>query len=317
MSKKLRILVNNAMTLQEGIEEFYLDCEARNLRPGTLKHYRDSVRQIYKVVPAETIISSIDEDTWDTYKITLRQKAVLNDMSIYTYGRDFKTILRYFMKQGWLPHMELSLPKADKAPTETYTDEELQKLLKKPNLKRCSFTEYKCWVMVNFLLSTGVRQNSLINIRIKDIDFETETIHINVTKNRKPLLIPMNDDIKRVLQEYIRYRQSNDLDDYLFCNEYGFKLTKGTAYHSMYEYNKRRGVEKTGLHRFRHTFAKKWVLMGGNVVTLQKVLGHSSLEITQNYLNLLVCDIKQDIDEFNILRNLKQEYIKMPTTNRK
>lgn len=79
----------------------------------------------------------------------------------------------------------------------------------------------------------------------------------------------------------------------------------------MYEYNKSRSVDKTGLHRYRHTFAKKWVLMGGNVVTLQKILSHSSLEITQNYLNMLVSDIKEDVEEFNILREFKRESIKV------
>lgn len=79
----------------------------------------------------------------------------------------------------------------------------------------------------------------------------------------------------------------------------------------MYEYNKKRGVERTGIHRFRHTFAKQFILMGGNVVTLQKILGHSSLEITQNYLNLLTTDVSKDIEEFNILRKFKSESIKM------
>lgn len=299
------------MTFEEGVEEFILGCEARNLRPATIRHYQDSIRQIYKVIPKETPINEIDEDTWDTYKITLRKRATLNDMSIYTYGRDFKTILRFFMKQGWLPEMELQLPKTDKAPTETYTEAELYKLLKKPNLKKCSFTEYKCWVIVNFLLSTGIRQNSLINIRVCDVDFETDTIRVNVTKNRKPLLIPMNRDLKKILGEYLKYRKVEDEKDYLFCNEYGDKLVKSTLYHSMCLYNKNREVEKTGIHRFRHTFAKQWILMGGNVVTLQKILGHSSLAITQNYLNILVCDIKAEMDEFNILREFKRETIKM------
>ena len=232
-------------------------------------------------------------------------------MSIYSYGRDFKTILRFFMKKEWIPKMELSLPKADKSPTETYTDSELHFLLKKPNLKKCSFTEYKCWVITNFLLSTGIRQNSLINIRINDIDFDSNIIHVNVTKNRKPLLIPMNKDIKKILEEYIKYRQAEDKEDYLFCNEYGYKLVKSTLYHAMCEYNKKRGVEKTGLHRFRHTFAKKWVLSGGNVMVLQKILGHSSLDITQSYLNLLVSDIQAEVEEFSILREFKKETIKI------
>ena len=161
MAKKLKLTLETTMTFEEGVEEFLLNCESRNLRSGTMRHYQDSIKQIYKIVPKETLINEIDEDTWDTYKITLRKKATLNDMSIYTYGRDFKTILRFFIKEGWLPEMELLLPKTDKAPTETYTEAELYKLLKKPNLKKCGFTEYKCWVIVNFLLSTGVRQNSL------------------------------------------------------------------------------------------------------------------------------------------------------------
>ena len=51
--------------------------------------------------------------------------------------------------------------------------------------------------------------------------------------------------------------------------------------------------------------------MGGNVVSLQKILGHSSLEITQNYLNLLVSDVARDAEEFNILREFKSQAIKM------
>lgn len=44
---------------------------------------------------------------------------------------------------------------------------------------------------------------------------------------------------------------------------------------------------------------------------IQKILGHSSLEITQNYLNLLVSDIQKEVEEFNILREFKREGIKM------
>lgn len=76
------------------------------------------------------------------------------------------------------------------------------------------------------------------------------------------------------------------------------------------QHNRKRGVEK-GSYNYRHTFAEKWVLIGGNVVTLQKVLGHSSLQITQNYINLLVSDMTKDIEEFNILREFKRESLKM------
>lgn len=69
----------------------------------------------------------------------------------------------------------------------------------------------------------------------------------------------------------------------------------------LYEYNKRRGIETTGIHRYRHTFAKQWILNGGNVVTLSRLLGHSNLSITQNYINLLVSDLSKQVDEIDLI----------------
>ena len=308
--KKIKMNIENNVTFREGLEEYLLDCKARNLRDGTLRHYTDSAKQIMKYIGEDTLISSIDRAAVDDFIVQLRDNPMLNDMSLYTYARDFKTLMYFFMRREYIPYFKIIIPKADKQPIETYTDRELQILLKKPNLRHCGFTEYKVWVMTNFLLSTGIRQHSLVNIKIKDIDFGADVVHINVTKNRKPLIIPLNADIKKILQEYLKYRKG-EANDYLFCNVYGKQLVRSTVYHSFYDYNKNRGVQRTGMHRYRHTFAKKWVLMGGNVVTLQKVLGHSSLEITQNYLNLLVSDLKKDIEEFNILREFKHSRMTM------
>ena len=84
----------------------------------------------------------------------------------------------------------------------------------------------------------------------------------------------------------------------------------------LYEYNKRRGVETTGIHRYRHTFAKQWILNGGNVVSLSKLLGHSSLEITQNYIHLLVSDIARQVEEFNVLDKFySREHIQIKRGN--
>ena len=307
---KIKMTIANDLTFREGCEEYFLDCKARNLRKDTVRHYKDSSKQIMKYIGEDILIKDIDKEVIDDFIIQMQENPMLNDMSLYTYARDFKTLMYFFMRKEYIPTFKIEIPKADKQPVETYSDRELQVLLKKPNLRQCTFTEYKVWVMTNFLLSTGVRQRSLINIKIKDLDIDNSVVYINVTKNRKPLIIPLNRDIKRILQEYLKYRKG-DAEDYLFCNVFGKQLVRSTVYHSFYEYNKNRGIEKTGMHRYRHTFAKKWVLAGGNVVTLQKILGHSSLDITQNYLNLLVSDIQKEIEEFNILQEFKRESIKM------
>ena len=71
--------------------------------------------------------------------------------------RDLITTIHFFMNEGWLPHFKMQAIKVDKSHIETYSDTELQALLKKPNVKKCSFTEYQSWVMTNFLFATGVR----------------------------------------------------------------------------------------------------------------------------------------------------------------
>ena len=179
-------------TFKDGCEDYLLDCKARNLREGTLKHYTDVIKQLYKYIPADTPIAEINSETFKNFIIELRNRDDINSQSLNTYARDLKTILYYFMRQEYIPTVKLNVPRVDKTPVETYTDAELMKLLKKPNLKQCTFTEYKMWVMTNFLLSTGVRQKSLLNIKIQDLDFDSELINISHTKNRKALIIPMN-----------------------------------------------------------------------------------------------------------------------------
>ena len=204
---KIKMSIANDITFKEGCEEYLLDCKARNLRDGTLRHYRDSAKQIIKYVGEDMLIKNIDKGLIDDFIIQLRENPDLNETSMYTYARDFKTLIYFFMRKEYLSSFKIDLPKVDTHPIETYTDEELMILLKKPNLRQCTFTEYKVWVMTNFLLSTGVRRHSLISIMIKDVDFDSNVVYINVTKNRKPLIIPLNSDIRRILQEYLKYRK--------------------------------------------------------------------------------------------------------------
>ena len=298
--KKLRIVEQNFLTLEEGCNKYLDNCRSRNLREGTINHYRQSYVQFAKFFDMQMQISDLDEKMYQKYVVFLRE-TLHNDISINSYLRDFITTMHFLMREGYLPHFKMQAIKVDRSGVETYTDAELTALLKKPNIKKCSFIEYQCWVITNFLFSTAVRQRSLMHIRIKDIDFDNNVIYVTVTKNRKTLIVPFNRTMCGILQEFLKNRQHKSDHEFLICNVFGKQLTKSTSYHMLYEYNKRRGVETTGIHRYRHTFAKQWILSGGNVVSLSKILGHSSLQITQNYVNLLVSDVAKEVENINLL----------------
>jgi len=298
--KKLKMKSTKSITFEEGCNKYLEYCRQRSLRQGTINHYRQSYVQFFKFFDPSTPIEEIDEDAYKRYVLYLRS-TLNNDVSINSYLRDFITTMHYLMNEGYIQNYKMQAIKVDKSHIETYNEQELQLLLKKPDLKKCSFTEYQCWVMTNFLFSTAVRQRSLMNIKVKDIDFDNNVVYVNVTKNRKTLIVPLNQTMVNILMEYLKYRQHKSDEEYLFCNVFGQQLVKSTCYHKLYEYNKKRGVETTGIHRYRHTFAKQWILSGGNVVSLSKLLGHSNLDITQNYINLLVSDVAKQVNEINVL----------------
>lgn len=297
---KLTMIRSDTITFAEGCDKYIDYCKQRNLRQATINHYKQSYKQFYKFFDTDMPLSKITEQTYNDYVVYLCD-TLHNDISINSYLRDLITTIHFLQSEGYVQHFKMKAIKVSKEPIETYTDEELKCLLQKPNLKQCKFIDYQAWVMTNFLFSTGIRQRSLMFIKIKDIDFDNGIAYVNVTKNRKPLIIPLNQTMVSILKEFFKYRQHKNNDDYLFCNVYGQQLVKSTCYHQLYEYNKRRGVQTTGIHRYRHTFAKQWILNGGNVVTLQKILGHSSLAITQNYINLLVSDAVKEVNEINLL----------------
>ncbi len=311
MPKKLKLIVDDSMTFEQGFKEFLESCKARNIREGTVKHYRESFVSITRFINSDALIRDFNKQTVDNFVKDCINNNTMNSQTLYTYTRDLKTMFYFFMKMEYMPTFKIKLPSVDKVAIETYTDAELKVLLKKPDIKHCNFATYRDWVIINFLLSTGVRLNSLINIKVKEIDFGNEVVHVNVTKNRKPLIIPLNVTIIKILKEYLKYRQSKNMDDYLFPNTYGAKISKSAIAASLSKFNKDRGIVTTGIHRYRHTFAKKFILSGMPVTSLQKLLGHSSLLITEHYLNILVTDLKKDIEKFNILQEFTGNHIKL------
>lgn len=123
----------------------------------------------------------------------------VKDTTINIRIRAIRYVLYYFMRNRYIDEFKISEIKETSQGIELYTDNEIKKLLKKPDIKKCTFAEYRIWVIVNFFVVTGVRSRSFRNVRIEDLDFDNELIYIRVTKNRKLVIIPMGKATKKVL----------------------------------------------------------------------------------------------------------------------
>lgn len=85
---------------------------------------------------------------------------------------------------------------------ESYSDAELTALLKKPDIRKTTFAEYRDWVIINFLLNCGSCAETVRAIQIRDVDLDGGVVFYRHTKNRKAQVIPLCSPMIAILREY-------------------------------------------------------------------------------------------------------------------
>ena len=161
-------------------------------------------------------------------------------------------------------------------------------------------------MIINFLLNCGCRAATIRNIQNRDLDLSGKQVSFRHTKTGKVQIIPLCTQMVSILRDYIAIRQGT-ASDYLFCNEYGEMLTENALREAIYKYNHKRGVQKTSLHAFRHTFSRKFLVdCHGDAFTLQRLLGHSTLQMTKHYCTIYDTDIMRSFDSISPLAQMQK-----------
>ncbi|HCT64441.1 MAG TPA: integrase [Lachnospiraceae bacterium] len=302
---------NEVKSIQEGILEFQKNCNARNLSPYTMKYYSGlfHIMELFTSLD-ETAINDIDEDYVYDFINFLKDSRNVADTTVVSYLKGLKTLLYFFMRKEYVDKFHIYIPSADKPLKDVYTLAELQLLLKKPNTKKCSFPTYRSWAMIVYFIGTGQRLRTVLNIKLKDVDLENNLVKLTAVKNRKQTILPLSSQVVEAINEYLKFRDGKE-DDYLFCKWDGLQLTKRGAEEGITRYNISRGVEKTSIHAFRHTFAKNYLMSGGDVFRLQKLMCHSDIAVTKEYLNLTVDDLSVNLDSLTPLKDISNKKIKL------
>lgn len=303
--EQIKMHKSKNLSVGEAFELFIRKCKVKNLVEASIVSYQNKVQPFVDFCSGEKI-ANVTIDTVDNFTVHLRTEHNVNDVSVVSYLRSLRAFLYYCMECNYMASFKIHLPKAQKEIKETYTNEELERLLAKPNTNNCSFTEFKVWVFENYLLATGNRLSTALNVRIRDINFEDGVIMLAKTKNRRQQIIPLSNTLSEILREYLEIR-GGEPDDYLFCNNYGQQASSRTFQTLVYRYNVKRNVNITSIHAFRHTFAKNWILAGGDIVRLKTIMGHSNIAVTNEYLQMFGQDLQMDFERFNPLDNFSNK----------
>jgi len=252
MAKQRIKKVGISASIEEVFPRFVASASARGVSDKTIQTYNEHIRCIGKHLDLSIPFSHLTQEDLDEMVVSMRMSGLAHN-SIASYTRVFRTFLKWCRESG-LTTLQLPHLKDKETVKETYTDEELQRLLQKPH-KTCGFCEYRNWVIINFLLNCGCRAATIRNIQNRDLDLEKGQVFFRHTKNGKVQVIPLCSLMVNILRDYVVVRGGSP-SDYLFPNEYGELLTQGALRSAVADYNHRRGVQKTSIHLFRHPYVK-------------------------------------------------------------
>ena len=223
--------------------------------------------------------------------------AGLSPLTIQGYARTLKAFFSWLTREGYLaenPAERLKIPKAPKVIVETLTESQVRKFLAVINRKSGEGFRNYCIALV--LLDTGIRLSELANLMLSDVHLDQAYFKV-MGKGAKERVVPIGANVQKASWKYIHQRRPEPIHPNitnLFLTRDGRALKGDGVYRMVRKYGGRaelKGV-RCSPHTFRHTFAKNFLLNGGDVFTLQKILGHSSLEVVRMYVELASEDVQ-------------------------
>jgi integrase/recombinase XerD len=284
------------LTFQEAKEAFLQYCRIRNLAPATLTHYTRRLNGLIRflddrhpgLTPSGVDLTHLRE------RIAAMMDAEADITSINHYVAVAKTFFVFLAEECYIesnPAARLQKLKDPKVIIKTFSAEEIEAILAQPNKLRFSGT--RDYLMMLLLLDTGLRISEAMCIKLKDIDRAHSSITV-MGKGSKERTVHFGQVVRRAMNQYLERR--GDLGtDYLFVTEYGQPMQSRMAQGQITRYGRLAGIQgvRVSPHTFRHTFAKNWIVNGGDVFSLQKMLGHTTMEMVRRYVNLASEDVSK------------------------
>ncbi len=257
----------------------------KNVTLKTESWYWDSWRSLGKPVFGDQSVSLPPKDRWLTQTATLRDRGV-SATSVNTYARAINAFLRWGHEEGHFAEL-VRIPrlKQEQKTLATFNSSDLKKLVDyKP---RNALGTARLHTLSLLLLDTGLRIDEALGLSRQDIDLDNLLVKVK-GKGSKERVVPMSLDMRKVLFRWLSKHHHN----LAFPTRNGGKLGQRNLLRDFKQLNGHLGIKgvRCSFHTLRHTFAVGYIRNGGDPFRLQRILGHSSLEMTRRYVNLQTAD---------------------------
>ena len=320
------------------LEDFMLYCRTSQLRPKTMASYEQTLRLFQRWLKEELQIENVNEVTepiirqyldslMERGKYTFyaddsgKQKNFpsrrrdfrqpISPVSINNYIRNLRVFFNWLERDYTIrknPMKKIRQLKVNRKAKEYISDEDFKKLISR--FDKSYFSEHRDYTLIYLMLDSGMRLGECSELLMDDISLHRRKIFLRaeITKGRKDRTVYFSEKTEILLRRWIQFKDRYCESGYLFPVKHG-------GHHisvSNFECNFKRYLQRAGIkdnispHCLRNNYAKRCLMNGMDIYTLSRLLGHSSVQVTeQAYLDLTDEDLGKKYAHYSPISSMK------------
>jgi integrase/recombinase XerD len=293
-----------SMDFQTALEGYWL-ARRRDFSIHTIDDYERTFKRFLTYIGSRPVAEITPQDihkfldkTKTKYK--LGNKTMAN---IWTALSSFWTWAEDELRIAHPMRGVVKLPEYKRPPIEPYTKSEVMAMLaatqqtatwrtrngRKATSKRP--TALRDYTIIVVLLDTGIRAAELCDLQVRDYESGTGKISIKHGKGDKKRIVYIGQSGRKYLWRYLVNREGAKSTDPLFITRRGTAIARDELLNMITATAARAAVSHANVHKFRHTFAINFLRNGGNVLELQRLLGHEKMDTLLIYVQLANSDL--------------------------
>lgn len=271
------------MEIKQACEE-YLEYILTTKSVATWQYYKYQMKPILDYFNSRTIFEfdCLTENEFNSFIRYFRSRS--KNITVNKKVMFLKNVLRHF--QINLSHV-LNFKKLRQVIThfDIFTEDELRSIMKYvKHLNESNPYDLTRKVVLLLLLDTCARRNEILNIEIKNIDFDNKEILLTNTKTKVDRFVYFSKLSYDALKKYVAFYPERQ---YLLFNYRVFERFTARNMRSLFEHMKKHlGIKRIHAHMFRHSMATLLIERDVDVYVLKEILGHSSIMTTQIYIHM-------------------------------
>ncbi|KEH88987.1 integrase [Clostridium novyi A str. 4540] len=319
------------------VDDFMIYCQQKDLRAKTIASYETSIRLFARYMEDTfniNVVTKIKEKHIKDYIAFTKERGKytfvedintsfvnkpnkrtdfgekISITTINNYIRNLKVFFNWCLEEGIIkinPMKKIKQFKNNRIKKEQLSDEEFKRIIR--YLDTTKFHEFRDYVIIQLIMDTGMRIGECLDLTIHDVDLDRRAIFISaeIAKGRRDRYVFYSYTMSKLLKRWIQYKDRYVETELLFCTKKNspFKVTNFEKNFKKYIIRAKISKNVTA-HTLRNNYARRFLLAGGDIFMLSRLLGHSSVTVTEKaYADVTTEDIRKNYQQFSPLENMK------------